>query len=59
MMDNPYNIHSWSKQYREETLLEARTRHLVDRARTDRNRLSRRSLLSLAWTNVLSQLHRM
>lgn len=28
-MDNPYDLHSWSKHYREEALREARTRDLV------------------------------
>ncbi len=27
-MDNPYDVHSWSKQYREEALREARVRNL-------------------------------
>ena len=27
-MDNPYDVHSWSKQYREEALREARIRDL-------------------------------
>ena len=34
-MDNPYDVHSWSRLYREERLAEARERHL-GRARIDR-----------------------
>lgn len=35
-MNNPYDVHSWSKLYREEKFAEARRRHLVERARTGR-----------------------
>ena len=36
-MDNPYDIHSWSKDYREERLAEASRRHLVERARASQS----------------------
>jgi hypothetical protein len=42
MMNSPYDLHSWSKQYRGETLLEARKQHL---ARSDVSRLNPASLL--------------
>jgi hypothetical protein len=42
-MNNPYDVHSWSKLYREEALREARKRHLADSARAARRRLSGRS----------------
>lgn len=46
-MNNPYDVHSWSKLYREEKLAEARGRHLVEQTRTQREpRESRRPELS-------------
>jgi hypothetical protein len=35
-MHNPYDLHSWSKHYREEALREARKRNLVEGAKADR-----------------------
>jgi hypothetical protein len=49
-MNNSYDLHSWSKQYREERLTEARVRHLVERTR------ARRSGLSSSWRNPLALL---
>jgi hypothetical protein len=53
-MNNSYDLHSWSKQYRQERLTEARVRHLLERARESRDpRGARRSGLS-AWRNPLA-----
>ena len=34
-MNNLYDLHSWSKHYREEALREAGRRHLVERERAE------------------------
>jgi hypothetical protein len=55
-MNYSYDVHSWSKLYREEKLAEARRRHLAERARTGREpRELGRS--GLSW-NPLMQLRR-
>jgi hypothetical protein len=54
-MNNPYYLHSWSRQYREERLAEASRRHIVERARARREpRESGRS--GLGWRNPLALL---
>jgi len=57
-MESYYELHPWSKQYREEVLGEARKRDLVARARVGRQRRSGRSRVGLTWASVLSMLHR-
>jgi hypothetical protein len=53
---NPYDLHYSSKLYREEALREARERHLIGLARTDRKRLSGLSWVGLRWSRLLSLL---
>jgi hypothetical protein len=53
-MNNPYEIHSWSKQYRVERLAEARMTHLEGRLRENKKARSERGSVSLALANVLS-----
>jgi hypothetical protein len=57
MMNNPYDLHSSSKVYREEALRAARTRHLEGRLRADRRARPGQSRVGLAWGGVLSLLH--
>ena len=54
-MNNPYDLHSWSKHYREEALQQVQTRHLVERRRTSRQ-LSGLRRVGLAWSNALTLL---
>jgi hypothetical protein len=54
-MNNLYDLHSYSKLYREERLAEVSRRHLVERARANREpRESGR--LRLPWRNALALL---
>jgi hypothetical protein len=52
---NPYDVHSWSKLYREERLAEASRRHLLERARKDRD-LRKSGQLRLTLRNSLALL---
>jgi hypothetical protein len=56
-VNSRYEIHSWSRQYREEAIREAQRRHLVERARAERNphRLRRAGPV---WRSVLALLVR-
>jgi hypothetical protein len=53
-MNNPYDLHSWSTQYRQERLRDARTTHLAERLRKDRKARSERGSVGLALASVLS-----
>jgi hypothetical protein len=57
-MESLYDLHSWSKQYREEVIGEARKRDLVARARVGPQRRSGRSRVGLAWASVVSVVDR-
>jgi hypothetical protein len=56
-MYKPYDLHSWSKAYREEALRSVSRTHLEAGLRADRRVRTGRSRLGLAWGGVLSLLH--
>jgi hypothetical protein len=53
-MNNPYDLHSWSTQYRQERLTEARTAQLEGRPREDRRDRSGQTPISFILASVLS-----
>jgi hypothetical protein len=53
-MNNPYDLHSWSKQYRQEALHEVRMTQLEGRLQENHKARSERGRVSLALANVLS-----
>jgi hypothetical protein len=53
-MNNCLDIHSWSTQYRQERLAEARATHLKVRLREDRKARSGRGSVNLALASLLS-----
>jgi len=53
-MDKPYELHSWSRLYREEALQEASRRHLVERLRVNPEHHSGWGRVRLTWATVLS-----
>lgn len=55
-MNNPYDVHSWSRLYREEALQEARVRHLAERARAGRSQPSLLERVGPVWRRLLMQL---
>jgi hypothetical protein len=57
MMNNPYDLHSWSKQYREDALQEAHERHLAKQVKAHRKQRSEQSRVGLAWSSVMTLVH--
>ena len=55
MMNNPYSLHSWSKDYRAQVMDTARRRDLIERARRETHGLRR---LDSTWRNALALLRR-
>jgi hypothetical protein len=53
-MNTYYDVHSWSKLYREERLSEAQARRLIEQARRNLAPRSLRDHASLAWSSVVS-----
>jgi hypothetical protein len=53
-MNNPYDLHSWSMQCREERIAEARMTHLEEQLRENHKARSERGPVRLALANVLS-----
>jgi hypothetical protein len=53
-MNNPYELHSWSQEYRQERLRDAQRLQLEGRLRKDHKLRSVRGSASLALANVLS-----
>jgi hypothetical protein len=56
MMHNPYDVHSFSKQYRNEALEEARSRQLERQLRENRRPRSERGTVVFALSHVLALL---
>jgi hypothetical protein len=53
-MNNPYDIHSWSTQYRQARLQEARSARLEGRLRENSKARTGRGYVSLVLANALS-----
>ena len=53
-MNNPYDVHSWSRLYREEALQEARRRHLEGQLRENGKVSSGRTTVIPTLAKVLS-----
>ena len=53
-MNNPYDVHRWSTQYRQERLREVRTMRLEGRLREGRKARFERGYVGLAAASLLS-----
>ena len=55
-MNNPYNLHSWNQQYRQEALREARVRHLIRPAKSSDGAHASGARAACIWSSMLSLL---
>ena len=55
-MEPWYDLHSWSKQYREKGLQEAQRRYLVEQPRVNYSLRAERANANLAWKSLVSLL---
>lgn len=53
-MNNPYEVHAWSKKYREDVLREVQAQRLAKQARANRGALGER--VRPAWESLTSLL---
>jgi hypothetical protein len=53
-MNNPYDVHTWTKQYREDVLHEVQVQRLAEQARKNRTPAGER--VRLAWASLISLL---
>jgi hypothetical protein len=55
-MDPWYDLHSWSKRYREEALQKAQRRYFVEQAKSNYSLRAKRGRTNLSWRNLVSLL---
>ncbi len=57
-MNNPYDLHSWSKHYREEVLREVHSREIISPTPSGGGVRSGRARATRVWLSILSLLGR-
>ena len=57
-MNNPYDLHSWSRHYREEVLREVRPREVINSTPSGGGVSSGRARATRIWLSILSLLGR-
>jgi hypothetical protein len=57
-MNNPYDLHSWSKRYRDEVLREVHSREIIRPTPSGGGAPSSRARATRIWLNILSLLGR-